>query len=263
MFCFKCGFDCGNSGWKFCPSCGASLEEVSKALSKGAEEYTPNDGGIPVEDNPFADSESMDWLENISYEDFEYEEREAPAKRVEVKTEPVAMMKVPCKTNFGSDFVTQISRRSSINPNTNRLDIYLGQSGDARPVESADPWNNIADVYNIVSRETGAPVPELTQITAHFAARNGIYYAKKSGGLFFMDARGRVMKLSNAANIIKMTYNASTETLEITYVTDIGKADIDYREPRGSQDYSDDCDNYIYAVFSFTTKTLTMSNAQG
>ncbi len=250
MFCFKCGFDCGNGGWKFCPSCGTNLEEISKALSGGAEEYIPNDGGIPVEENPFADSESMDWLENISYEDFEYEEREAPAKRVGVKTEPAAIMKVPCKANFDNDFKEKKVRYSAYDPATSQLEITIPSDGEQ---EYIDPKTRLFKAFDILDAKTQKPVLGLRDIAAYYLAKNGIYYAKLEGGLYFMHVSGETKKLEDVKDVLSMEYNASKNALEVTVVTGISHLGNETREECGGW-YEN-----TYAIYGVSTKIITVA----
>lgn len=246
MFCFKCGYDCGTSGFKFCPSCGTNLEEISKALSGGAEEYIPNDGGIPVEADPFANAEHKDWVKNISYD----EEWGAPAKRAEVKTEPAAMMKVPCKANFDNDFKEKRVRYSAYDPATSQLEITIPSDGEQ---EYIDPKTRLFKASDILDAKTQQPVSGLRDIAAYYLAENGIYYAKLEGGLYFMHVSGETKKLEDVKDVLSMEYNASKNALEVTVVTGVSHWGNETREECGGW-YEN-----TYAIYGVSTKIITVA----
>ncbi len=238
MFCFNCGYDCGTNSFKFCPSCGTKLEIPSAPVS------TPEPTKVP-EPKTQANTSGFSAV--------------SPPK-------PTLPREVyPTKGNLFANFSVLKRCFSSFNTYTQCVDVCLGQKSDARPVESVDPYASLTFCYQIARKDTGKIVPGLEQITTYFATQLGLYFTKKDGGLFFMDGEtGMINPLSSAVkNAVSMAYNSKEDSLTVTWVSEIGRPSLDYREPRGSQDYTDNYEDYVYAVYPCTTKSLKLDRVYG
>ena len=266
MFCFNCGYNCGTNPFKFCPSCGTSLEILLSANQ-------PSDSSIATEEELSAGAEGFDFS-NIFYEDFDLfddaefsfdfdsgedeaaDDSESSDSSQDLSDEAPSIAKIgPSKLTFNIFFTEKKKNYSGYNPETGTMEISVSEDDP----ETIDPKTRLFNVYDILDEYGSTPVPveELCDITAYHVAYSGFYYAKQSGGLFFMDTQGSVSEIDgDVTDVLDMAYDENTKTLSLTVVSSISHQGRETRE---------ECNGWYentYDIYYIRTQSKTIPNIE-